>query len=162
VQLEKLADIKIDDHARKNVAPGFTSWKYISDSIENKELQNIENYTIGRVATARPVGSTQPVKSTRTKFTHEEDRQLVRYVKQKAREGKKPKGQAIYLAFAQEVRTFASQPSRGCANWSQSILGTLGKHGGIVGRKPCLYSAKANLPPMGPNCHPLPQSRRSP
>jgi len=85
------------------VAPGFTSWKYISDSIEKKKLQNIENYTIGRVATARPVGSTQPVKSTRNKFTHEEDQVLRKYVLQKVREGEKISGNEIYKSFAEQV-----------------------------------------------------------
>jgi len=102
VRLEKHADVRIGDHARKNVPPGFVSWKYVQDSIAGGELCNIDDYKIGTSA-PRPVGSAQPTRATRNPFTAEEDRQLTEYVLQKTHEGRGPTGNKVFEVFAEQV-----------------------------------------------------------
>ncbi|KAK4444699.1 TRF2-interacting telomeric protein/Rap1 C terminal domain-containing protein [Podospora aff. communis PSN243] len=79
VQLEKFADVKIGDHARKDAPPGFVSWKYIADSIQCANLCNIDDYKIGGNA-PRPVGGPQPQRSTRSRFTADEDKRITQWI----------------------------------------------------------------------------------
>ncbi|KAK2932964.1 hypothetical protein FoTM2_007424 [Fusarium oxysporum f. sp. vasinfectum] len=81
VMLEKHADMLIADHLRKKDAPpGSYSWKFIEDSVKNGYIQIKDKYLIGRHPDEpRPVGSNQAKKSTRTKFTAEDDAKLTRW-----------------------------------------------------------------------------------
>lgn len=103
---ENVADVKIGDHARKNVPPGFISWKYIEDSIKKGELRNIDDYQIGKPTSA------QPAKSTRQPFTHEEDERLTKYVEACLNRGEYGLGNAIYIAFAENNPTHPWQSWR--------------------------------------------------
>ncbi|KAF4337826.1 hypothetical protein FBEOM_8315 [Fusarium beomiforme] len=80
VPLEKQADMLIADHLRKDAPPGSYKWKLIEDSVKNGCMQIEDRYLIGRHPDEpRLVGSHQPSKSTRTKFTPEDDAKLARW-----------------------------------------------------------------------------------
>jgi hypothetical protein len=79
VQLEKFADVKIGDHARKDAPPGFVSWKFITDSIQQAGLCNIDDYKIGSSG-PRPVGGPQPPKGIRHRFTAAEDEGITKHI----------------------------------------------------------------------------------
>lgn len=101
--LEKHADVIIADHARKDAPHGSVSWKYVADSIKAGELCIIDKYRIGHAAVPRPVGSTQHVKATRTPFTAEDDRRLIKWVLEQERRGERSSGNKIYQEFAEQV-----------------------------------------------------------
>ncbi|KAK3401933.1 hypothetical protein B0T20DRAFT_492913 [Sordaria brevicollis] len=89
VLLEKHADLLIADHARKDVPAGSVSWKYITDSISEGELADIDIYKIDVKAkggrTAKGAGSSSksvPGKRTRTPFTPQDDHLLIHWVLQ--------------------------------------------------------------------------------
>lgn len=128
VQLEKFADVVIADHAKKDAPNGSVSWKYLQDSVRAGRLLDINDYTKQSGLTQRPVGSTQPTKSTRTAFTAGDDQLLARWVLQQERLGEKPSGAKIYQEFAEKV----SAP-RGLARYAradvQSTRITRGSHG---------------------------------
>ncbi|KAK0120208.1 hypothetical protein ONS95_011614 [Cadophora gregata] len=101
VKLEVNADMILADHARKDCAPGSISWKWVEQSIRNGRLENIENYRAGPIhAQVREVGSTQPTKKTRTKFTPEDDRILMEWVIRAERRGSSLLGNTIYKQLA--------------------------------------------------------------
>ncbi|KAL8889774.1 MAG: hypothetical protein Q9215_003016 [Flavoplaca cf. flavocitrina] len=83
--LEKEADVKIVDHARKQQLPGTA-------------LEDLEKYAVGpAVGTIRAVGSViQPTKSGRTKFTTEDDQQLINWVRDFEQRGGATSGNEIY------------------------------------------------------------------
>jgi hypothetical protein len=101
VLLEKLADVLIDDYARKFCAPGSVSWKYIDQCVASGELANIEDYRIHQANVPRPVGSSKPVRGIRVPFTKEDEQILVTWVR---RAGKDASGNAIYQLLAGQVR----------------------------------------------------------
>ncbi|KAL8645121.1 MAG: hypothetical protein Q9226_007445 [Calogaya cf. arnoldii] len=96
--LEKEADVKIVDHARKQQLPGTYSYQYIEDSVRNGALEDLEKHAVGPpVGTIRAVGSViQPAKSTRTKFTAQDDQQLVSWVRTFEQRGGATSGNEIY------------------------------------------------------------------
>ncbi|KAL9610397.1 MAG: hypothetical protein Q9167_004907 [Letrouitia subvulpina] len=98
VLLEKQADIKIVDHARKEALPGTYSFKYIEQSIRNGELENLEDYAVGPPeGTVRSVGSIiQPARSGRTKFTKEDDQELWGWVAGAEYKGGATSGNELY------------------------------------------------------------------
>ncbi|KAL8873760.1 MAG: hypothetical protein Q9174_000823 [Haloplaca sp. 1 TL-2023] len=98
VPLEKLADIKIVDHARKERIPGTFSYKYIEASVRNGVLEDLDQHAVGPAeGTVREAGSTiQPSKSGRTPFSEEDDRVLVKWVLDTERNGGSTKGNEIY------------------------------------------------------------------
>ncbi|KAK0629228.1 hypothetical protein B0T17DRAFT_524993 [Bombardia bombarda] len=102
VLLEKYADLKIADHARKNVPPQSVSWKYIEDCVKKGELLNSEEYKIAHAAEPRPVGATQAIKGTRNPFTTGDDQTLIRWVLRHERNGASVKGNAIYQSLAEK------------------------------------------------------------
>jgi hypothetical protein len=102
--MEKFADVRIADHARKDAPNGSVSWKYIEDSVKEGELRNINEYTKASGLSQRPVGSTQPAKATRNKFTVEEDQLLGSWVLKQEHLGEKLGGNKIYQLFAETVR----------------------------------------------------------
>ncbi|KAJ4378615.1 hypothetical protein N0V85_008947 [Neurospora sp. IMI 360204] len=102
VLFEKHADILIADHVFKNAPVGSVSWKYITDSISEGQLADIDLYTIEHATSqgARPVGSTMPTKSTRTPYTPHDDNILIHWVLQKERSGAYTRGNQIYIELA--------------------------------------------------------------
>jgi hypothetical protein len=97
VPLEKLADIMIADHARKDAVPGSYSWTWIEKSVKNGKLEDLEAHRAGPSAgTSRPVGSAQPTRNTRTPFTAADDRALALWVTNAERQGLSTKGNDIY------------------------------------------------------------------
>ncbi|KAK0707457.1 TRF2-interacting telomeric protein/Rap1 C terminal domain-containing protein [Lasiosphaeris hirsuta] len=101
VQLEKLADVCIADHVRKDAPPGSTSWKYVEDCLREGELVDIDGYRIEHAVAPRPAGSAQPTKGTKTPFTQQDDRLLIRWVLEQERKGEATGGQKIYVALAE-------------------------------------------------------------
>lgn len=126
--VENHADIKIVDHARKEALPGtcvalvslrlFTvqcktdpvlcsySYTYIEKSIRNGVLEDLEDHAVGPPAgTVRSVGSDiHPAKTTRTKFTQEDDRILWLWVEQTPQQGGGTDGNQIYKQLEAKVR----------------------------------------------------------
>ncbi|KAL8941507.1 MAG: hypothetical protein Q9216_002189 [Gyalolechia sp. 2 TL-2023] len=96
--LEKEADIKIVDHARKEQLPGMYSYRYIEDSVRNGALEALEEHAVGpSKGTVRTAGSTmQPPRLARTKFTPEDDQILANWVHEHKRNGGATSGNEIY------------------------------------------------------------------
>ncbi|PPJ49568.1 hypothetical protein CBER1_01910 [Cercospora berteroae] len=102
VKNEKLADYVIADHVRKDVPAGSYSWTLITTAIANGALPDpAEHYAGPRPGAIRDVGSAAPGKATRTHFTHEEDKQLWRWVEQEKTRGGQEKGNDIYKRLEQ-------------------------------------------------------------
>ncbi|KAK4101565.1 hypothetical protein N658DRAFT_558714 [Parathielavia hyrcaniae] len=98
VELEKYADVLIDDHARKKFCPpGSVSWQYINQSVANGELADIEEHRIHGTNDPRPVGSTNPTRAIKVPYTREDEQILVTWV-QRAGEGLS--GNEIYKDLA--------------------------------------------------------------
>lgn len=77
---EKDADIKLVDHARKNLPPDTYSYRYVEWSVKNGQLEDLEKHRAGPSA-ARPVGATHiPTRSHRLPFTLEDDQHLWDYM----------------------------------------------------------------------------------
>ncbi|KAL8736682.1 MAG: hypothetical protein Q9166_000048 [cf. Caloplaca sp. 2 TL-2023] len=121
--LEKEADVKIVDHARKEQLPGTYSYRYIEDSVRNSALEDLEKHAVGPpVGTLRPVGSIiQPAKSARTKFTSEDDHALVTWVVGFEQRGGASSGNEIYKQLE------AQNPRHTWQSWRDRWVKTL-KH----------------------------------
>ncbi|KAF3068295.1 hypothetical protein GL218_08326 [Daldinia childiae] len=109
VPLEKNADYLIADHAKKNACPpGSYSFKWIDESCRAGVLKEPENYLCmpskqsepTKQGGPRPSGSAAPLKTTRTKFTAEDDLILRRWVASNERKGELVLGNAIYKQLA--------------------------------------------------------------
>lgn len=97
VKLEKQAEIMIADHARKDAPPGSYSWRYIDESIKRGALQDLESHRAGPpVGQIRRVGSSMPGRSGRVPFSAEDDRILLDWVSEGARQGASLKGNKLY------------------------------------------------------------------
>ncbi|KAI4097887.1 MAG: hypothetical protein LQ344_000159 [Seirophora lacunosa] len=96
--LEKEAEVKIVDHAKKEQFPGTYSYQYIEFSVRNGALEDLETHAVGPPSGShRTVGSIiQPPKSSRTKFTDEDDRFLVNWVVSFEQRGGATAGNEIY------------------------------------------------------------------
>ncbi|KAL9012911.1 MAG: hypothetical protein Q9173_002352 [Seirophora scorigena] len=103
--LEKEADVKIVDHAKKEQFPGTYSYQYIEYSVRNGALEDLETHAVGPPAgSLRTVGSIiQPPKSSRTKFTDEDDRFLVNWVVSFEQRGGATAGNEIYKQLEEKV-----------------------------------------------------------
>lgn len=78
--LEKQADMLIADYVRKDIPPGSYSWQFIEDSVNNGIIQLKDRYLIERDPDEpRPVGSGQLSKTTRTKFSAEDDAKIAKW-----------------------------------------------------------------------------------
>ncbi|KAL8971174.1 MAG: hypothetical protein Q9183_001172 [Haloplaca sp. 2 TL-2023] len=121
VPLEKLADIKIVDHARKERIPGTFSYRYIETSVRNGVLEDLDQHAVGPPeGTVREAGSTiQPSKSGRTQFTEEDDRMLVKWVLDMERNGGSTRGNEIYKQLE------AKNPRHTWQSWRDRWVKTL-------------------------------------
>jgi hypothetical protein len=117
--LEKGADIIIADAARKDAPPGSINWKYITDSVKNGVLQELDDYPASSKARAAPAVAgassskpvqTQPTRSGRTPFTHEDDRVLMEFCARKERQGGSLKGNKIFVELEALVNS-SGQPA---------------------------------------------------
>ncbi|KAE8351635.1 TRF2-interacting telomeric protein/Rap1 C terminal domain-containing protein [Aspergillus coremiiformis] len=73
---EKDADIKLVDHAKKNLPPDTYSYRYVEWSVRNGKLEDLEKHRAGPSA-ARPVGATHiPTRRHRLPYTLEDDQYL--------------------------------------------------------------------------------------
>jgi len=103
VQLEINADMVLVDHARKDCPVGSISWTWVEQSLKNGTLEDIEDHRAGPVhAPVRELGSTQPTKKTRTKFSPEDDKILMEWVIRAEQRGSSILGQTIYQQLAQK------------------------------------------------------------
>ncbi|KAL0934256.1 transcription factor [Colletotrichum truncatum] len=93
VPLEKHADFLIVDQKRNNYPPESLSWQFVKDSVRYGAVQEEDKYRIVQSpAATRPVGSSKPVKSTRTAYTSADDALLAHWVLSHH----KPSGNEIY------------------------------------------------------------------
>ncbi|KAA8644317.1 putative transcription factor Rap1 [Aspergillus tanneri] len=73
---EKDAEIKLVDHARKNLPADTFSYRYVENSVRKKRLENLDDYKAGPSAT-RPVGATNiPRRGHKIPFSLEDDQIL--------------------------------------------------------------------------------------
>ncbi|KAI1380107.1 TRF2-interacting telomeric protein/Rap1 C terminal domain-containing protein [Hypoxylon crocopeplum] len=106
VPLEKNADYLIFDHVRKDAPSGSLSYKFIEDSIKAGALQNPEEYLCiptsrqSKVGESRPPSSAGTKKTTRTRFTAEDDSILFGWIAKKERLGEPVSGNTIYKELA--------------------------------------------------------------
>ncbi|KAL9130851.1 MAG: hypothetical protein Q9217_001052 [Psora testacea] len=105
VPLEKQADFKIVDHARKEALPGTYSYTLIERSLLNGALDDPSDHAVGpREGTVRSVGSiVQPPKGTRSKYTPEDDRILWDWVASNRQKGGGTDGNEIYKQLEAKV-----------------------------------------------------------
>lgn len=103
--LEKKADYLIADHARLDCPPGTISYTFIDVSIEKGELQDPEEHLAGPAeGTARPPGSlNRPAKTTRAAYTPEEDKLLLKWVRDCEKRGDLASGNVIYKNLEKQV-----------------------------------------------------------
>lgn len=122
--IEKHANVKIVDHARKEAPPGTYvhhhhsdtlvvliaarshSYRYIEKSVRNGVLEDLEDHRVGPdEGTVRSAGSTiQPPKGTRNKYTQDDDRILWNWVHEKPQKGGGTDGNEIYKQLEAKVR----------------------------------------------------------
>jgi len=106
VKLEKQADIVIADHARKDCPVGSISWTYIEQSAKKGVLEDPEDHRAGPAThVAREVGSGQPTRKGRTRFTDEDDRILKKWVVEGQRAGIPIKGNELFIQLEKQVDT---------------------------------------------------------
>ncbi|KAL8762086.1 MAG: hypothetical protein Q9184_001858 [Pyrenodesmia sp. 2 TL-2023] len=119
--LEKEADVRIVDHAKKEQFPGTYSYTYIEASVRNGMLEDLEKHAVGPpVGTLRQVGSTiQPPKSSRTKFTSDDDHVLVNWVVGIEQSGGATSGNEIYKQLE------AKNPRHTWQSWRDRWVKTL-------------------------------------
>lgn len=105
VLLENQADMLIADHVKRNGAvppPGSYSWQWIQYSVKNGFLQPQDDYRIEE-APARAARAAAATRSTRAKFTKEDDDILFNFVLEKERQGFKIKGNVIFEELNEKV-----------------------------------------------------------
>ncbi|PQE33810.1 Rap1 Myb domain-containing protein [Rutstroemia sp. NJR-2017a WRK4] len=120
-KLEKMADIVIADHARKDVPAGSISWKFIDESVKAGELKDFEDYRCGASAnSSRQRRSNQPNKSSRNPFTQQDDHVLTQWVTKAARRGLATKGNEIYVQLEELYPQHTAQSWRD--RWVKQLL----------------------------------------
>lgn len=94
----------IADHARKDAPANSVSWKYVTESVANGALVNVEDYRIHHANVSRPVGSAIPARTTKVPYTALDERILVTWVRRQERIGEAVRGNEIYKTLANMVR----------------------------------------------------------
>ncbi|KAF7587990.1 hypothetical protein BBP40_006442 [Aspergillus hancockii] len=110
---EKDADIKLVDHARKNLPPDTYSYRYVEWSIRNGKLEDLEKHRAGPSA-ARPVGATNiPTRSHKLPYTLEDDQFLWDWMSPYEEDSNAPiQGNRIYQELAAQNRRHPYQSWR--------------------------------------------------
>lgn len=106
VTFEESADYVIADHLRKDAPPGSVSYKFIEEANKTGSLPDVENYRIGRAgavtaSASAPVSTARWSKSTRTKFTPQDDEILRQWITSHA--GYAVRGNELYIELAENV-----------------------------------------------------------
>ncbi|KAF2210828.1 hypothetical protein CERZMDRAFT_44672 [Cercospora zeae-maydis SCOH1-5] len=141
VKDEKLADYIIADHARKDAPPGSYSWTLVTTAIAHGALPDpAEHYAGPRPGSIRDLGSAIPGKTTRTPFTHEEDKQLWQWVEQEKSRGGTVKGNDIYKRLEQV------NPRHTFQSWRDRYLKKLMANP-PTGMEPAVLASAAPSPP---------------
>ncbi|KAL8930729.1 MAG: hypothetical protein Q9208_000270 [Pyrenodesmia sp. 3 TL-2023] len=119
--VEKEADVRIVDHAKKVQLPGTYSYTYIEASVRNGVLEDLEKHAVGpATGTLRQIGSTiHPSKSSRTKFTPDDDRILINWVARIEQNGGATSGNEIYKQLE------AKNPRHTWQSWRDRWVKTL-------------------------------------
>lgn len=113
MQMEKFADVLIGDEIFKKRFPiGSVSYKWIDACIDKGELCDIEDHKLHPAPSGRPGVAPAGPKTTRAKFTPEEDKLLVRWVVQQQAVGQSSKGNKIYDLLADKYPSHTSQSWR--------------------------------------------------
>ena len=128
---EKQADVKIVDHARKEAIPGTLvsdltsetkcegltvrrrySYRFIESSIRNGTLETLADHAVGPLeGTPRNVGSiVQPPKTTRRKYTQEDERILWEWVNTNPQKRGGTDGNEIYKQLESKVGHYLGSP----------------------------------------------------
>ncbi|KAM0803527.1 hypothetical protein BDR22DRAFT_945213 [Usnea florida] len=104
VPLEKNADVKIVDHARKEAPPGSHSYTFIEKSVRNGVLEDLDDHKVGPPkGNIRSIGSVvQPAKGTRNRYTEADDRILWDWVHEHPQKGGGTDGNEIYKQLEQK------------------------------------------------------------
>lgn len=81
------------------------SYRFIEESIRNGTLERLSDHAVGPpIGTIRAVGSsTHPAKTGRQKFTEDDDRFLLKWVRSSLRKGARTQGNEIYKQLEEEV-----------------------------------------------------------
>ena len=106
--------------------------------MRNGALEDLENYAVGPpVGTIRAVGSrSQPVKSGRTKFTAQDDHELLNWVRTFEQRGGATSGNEIYKQLEAKVRkSYPSILEPKLIHLPFRILAIHGSRGGIAGSR---------------------------
>ncbi|KAL2044942.1 hypothetical protein N7G274_002717 [Stereocaulon virgatum] len=140
VPLEKQADVKIVDHARKEALPGTHSYTFIEKSISNGDLEDLEVHRVGASGgTVRSVSSTvQPAKRTRNRYTETDDCILWDWVQGNPQKGGGTDGNEIYKQL--ELK----HPRHTWQSWRDRYIKCLKG-------KPRPFSRPQNAPPTPPS-----------
>ncbi|KAL9099473.1 MAG: hypothetical protein Q9163_005036 [Psora crenata] len=139
VLLEKQADVRIVDHARKEALPGTHSYTYIEKSIRNACPENLEDHVVGPPeGTVRSIGSiAQPPKVTRNKYTPEDDCILWDWVNTNPQKIGGTDGNEIYKQLE------AKHPQHPWQSWRD-------RYRKFLKGKPRPYAVPHNAPPTPP------------
>lgn len=104
IKIDSQADYVIADHVRKDNPLGALSWKWIEQCVKKGELLDIEEYRAAPATkTIREVGSGQPTRHGRTKFSAEDDRLLMNWVTRAERQGASILGNELYKQLERKV-----------------------------------------------------------
>ncbi|OBT59754.1 hypothetical protein VE04_00195 [Pseudogymnoascus sp. 24MN13] len=111
VPLEKNADVLVADDAKPKLAPaGSVSWKYLKQSVEKGELEDLEAHRINSPSKTGLAGG--PQKLTRTPFTHEDSMAISIWVAKAEKLGFAARGNEIYEQFAEKNPRHTAQSWR--------------------------------------------------
>ncbi|KAK8189794.1 uncharacterized protein BKA78DRAFT_380206 [Phyllosticta capitalensis] len=106
-QVESRAKYRIVDRTRDGLPPGAISHRYILDSVDNCELEDVETHRCGpRAGSATEAGSSKNASSThaprhgRLPFSAQDDRDLYCHMRQYEKKGAHMKGNEIYKDHA--------------------------------------------------------------
>lgn len=114
MKLEKDADLIIVDPIRKSLPAGSIAYTYIEKSVQKGQLENLADHPGGAAAgTVRMPGSSAvPKKGTRTPYTPEDDKILLKWVRDAARRGDNLKGNLLYKDLADQHKRHTMQSWR--------------------------------------------------
>ncbi|KAJ6095756.1 hypothetical protein N7486_006502 [Penicillium sp. IBT 16267x] len=117
---EKLAEIKIVDHMKKNLPADSYSYQFVERSVQNGKREDLEPYRAGPSA-QRPVGASHiPRKTTRSEYTLKDDQILFDWLHPYELEGNAPiMGNNIYKALAEQ------SPQHTWQSWRARYIKTL-------------------------------------
>ncbi|KAJ9293916.1 hypothetical protein DTO271G3_7292 [Paecilomyces variotii] len=114
VPLEKDADIKLVDHAKRDAPPDSFSYQYVERCIRDGHRVSLEAHRVGPAEPRpRPTGASHiPPRAHRKQFTKEDDEILLAWVQDSVANGLATAGNKIYETLAQQHPQHTSQSWR--------------------------------------------------